>query len=192
MPPWVPLSFYFAAGAAGFGFAVVGAAGLAPAGAAGLAAPVAGAAGLAVPAAAGLAVAAAGLLAHAAPLFVIELPETRTEYLVAPAVKVNSLPRSLPFAIGVAPRLPVTFWNVCVSFSAPAGVFQVPFTLAGTIHRSAVHQLVQSFSIACVSSASQSSIVKELETMRVPGRRLRSFGRSVMLMLGSRNIVMTV
>jgi len=67
----------------------------------------------------------------------------------------------------------------------------VPPTFAGTIQRSAVHQLVQSCSIRCVSSASQSSIVNVFDTIRVPGLRSSSFGRSFMLIDGSRNIVMT-
>ena len=89
-------------------------------------------------------------------------------------------------------RLPVTFWNSCVSVRLPCGVFHVPCTFAGTIHRSAVHQLEQLSVTDCVSSASQSSIVNVFATMRVPGFRLRIDGRSCMLMLGSRNIVMTV
>ena len=55
-----------------------------------------------------------------------------------------------------------------------------------------MHQLVQSPLTVSVWSASQSSIVKEFETTRVPGFMVRIFGRSLMLISGSRNIVMTV
>ena len=71
-------------------------------------------------------------------------------------------------------------------------IVQVPCTLAGTIHSNAVHQLGQFSLMVVVSSASQSSMVKELETMRVPGLRSRILGRSCRLMRGSRNIVITV
>src|SRR4051812_12668055 len=43
-----------------------------------------------------------------------------------------------------------------------------------------------------ISSASQSSMVKECDTTRVPGRMARSCGRSFMLRPGSRYMVMTV
>ena len=50
---------------------------------------------------------------------------------------------------------------------------------------------MQSSVTVSVSSACQSSIVNELDTMRVPGFRSRIFGRSFMLIDGSRNMVMT-
>src|SRR6185436_5984476 len=80
----------------------------------------------------------------------------------------------------------------CVSVSAPFGVFHVPATLAGTTQNNAVHQLLEQPSVTvAVSSACQSSIVKVLVAMRVPGLRSRIFGRSFMLIEGSRNIVIT-
>ena len=46
--------------------------------------------------------------------------------------------------------------------------------------------------LVSVRSDFQSPIVKSCDTTRVPGRRLRIFGRSFRLMLGSRYIVSTV
>ena len=54
-----------------------------------------------------------------------------------------------------------------------------------------MHQLLQPSTLA-VSSGFQSSMSKEFATMRVPGLRSRIFGRSFMLILGSKNIVITV
>ena len=68
----------------------------------------------------------------------------------------------------------------------------MPSTLAGTIHSSAVHQLTQSPVTVSVWSACQSSMVKVLATMRVPGFMSRIFGRSFMLIDGSRNSVTTL
>src|SRR4030095_2852170 len=60
------------------------------------------------------------------------------------------------------------------------------------IHSSAVHQLTQGLGTENDSSGSHSSIVNVFETTRVPGCRFSSVGRSCRLMLGNRNIVMTV
>src|SRR5215204_2278582 len=89
----------------------------------------------------------------------IELPATLPVYCTPPAVNEISSPCSFPSAICVLPIDPVNVWNCCVSFSSPCGVVHVPSTLAGTIHSSAVHQLVQSSVTFSVWSASQSSMV---------------------------------
>src|SRR5918993_6071854 len=119
------------------------------------------------------------------------LPSTVPAYFVVPAVKEISLPRSRPW-IAWLPSVPDSIWKFCVSVSAPLGVFQVPATFAGTTQKSAVHQLLEQPSVTVVvSSACQSSIVKVFDTMRVPGLRSRIFGRSFMLIDGSRNMVIT-
>jgi len=87
---------------------------------------------------------------------------------------------------------PLTIWNSCVSVTSACAGRQVPAAFAGTIHRYAVHYVVQSSLTVTVSSAARSPIVTEFDTMRVPGFMSRIFGRSLRLMFGSRNIVMTV
>src|ERR671912_1656130 len=119
------------------------------------------------------------------------LPSTVPAYFVVPAVKEISLPRSRPWTAWL-PSVPESIWKFCVSVRAPLGVFHVPATFAGTTQNRAVHQLLEQPSvIVVVSSACQSSIVKVFEAMRVPGFMSSSFGRSFMLIEGSRNIVMT-
>ncbi len=113
-------------------------------------------------------------------------------YWAPPAVKLMSLPRILPLAICVDPSEPDSIWNSCLSVSSPCGRRHVPATFAGTIQRSAVHQLEQSPPTVAVSSGVHSSIVNVFDTMRVPGLRSRIFGRSLRLICGSRNIVITV
>ena len=66
----------------------------------------------------------------------------------------------------------------------------MPATLAGTIQRWAVHQLVHS-GILSLWSGCQPSIVNEFDTTRVPGVMARIAGRSFMLIWGSRNMVIT-
>src|SRR5690606_31583738 len=70
------------------------------------------------------------------------LPETSATYSSLPALNFSSGPLSRPSLIGtVVPpvlRVPSTNWNFCVSVSSPSGVFQVPSTLAGTVHIYAV------------------------------------------------------
>src|SRR5262245_5445616 len=123
----------------------------------------------------------------------IALPLTRPVYCEPPAVKLILSPFSLP-EIGVVTlpflSVPVIILKVCLRFSSPCGSFHVPPTFAGTIQRCAVHQWSQPLAVA-VSSAFQSSMSKEFDTMRVPGLRSRIFGRSFVLILGSRNMVMT-
>src|SRR6185503_949305 len=62
----------------------------------------------------------------------------------------------------------------------------------GTIHRSAVQYVVQFSFTVSLWSALHAHIEKDFDTTRVPGFRLRIFGRSLGLMSGSRNIVRTV
>ena len=76
----------------------------------------------------------------------IVLPSTVPVYLVLPAVNVISLPFIRPW-IAWLPSVPEIIWKVWVIVSAPFGVFQVPPTLAGTIHSSAVHQLLEQPSV---------------------------------------------
>src|SRR5262249_56248299 len=103
---------------------------------------------------------------------------------------------TLPFVMFVvlppSTMVPEISWKVCVSLSSPCGSFQVPPTLAGTIQRRAVHQLEQLSVIEAVSSGFQSPIVNVFDTIRGPGFQSRIFGRSLRLISGRRNIVMTV
>src|SRR5688572_5789120 len=104
----------------------------------------------------------------------IELPSTTPVHFWVPAVSVISLPRRRPCTAWL-PSVPESIWKFCVSVSAPLGVFHVPSTFAGTIQKSAVHQLLEQPSVTvAVSSACQSSIVNVFETMRVPGFKSRS------------------
>jgi hypothetical protein len=83
----------------------------------------------------------------------IVLPSTMPAYFVEPAVKVISAPFKRPCTAWL-PSVPEMIWNVCVSFSSPLGVDHVPSTLAGTIQKSAVHQLLEQPSLMVdVSSA---------------------------------------
>src|SRR6185503_18575174 len=118
-------------------------------------------------------------------------PLTLPVYLVPPTVKLISSPRSLPSPIGLLPRVPLSVWNCWVKVSVFPPSFHAPSTLAGTIHKCAVHQLVQSPPMVSDWSGCQLSIVNEFETMRVPGAMFRMVGRSRRLIEGSRNSVMT-
>src|SRR5690606_16544452 len=72
----------------------------------------------------------------------IQRPFTVPAYSVPPAVKVISLPLSLPSVIGVTtlPRRiePVKVWNVCFSVMVSRPMRQRPSIRAGTIHNSAL------------------------------------------------------
>jgi hypothetical protein len=90
---------------------------------------------------------------------VIALPSTRPVYSRSPAVKVISLPRSRPLIGMLLPlvvNVPSIIWNVCVSDSSPSGIRQVPWTFAGTMKSSDVHQLSQLSCSVWVSSGVQS------------------------------------
>ena len=67
----------------------------------------------------------------------------------------------------------------------------MPATLAGTTHNIALHHDVQASDVASASDC-QSPMSNVFDTIRVPGFSSSRDGRSLRLMFGSRNSVITV
>src|SRR5438093_8353948 len=134
-----------------------------------------------------------------APVFTVPVTvfaATRPVYCAPAAVNAISSPRIFPSVMVVVfppmASVPENSWKVWLSRSSPCPRRHVPAIFAGTIQSRAVHQLRQLSVTELVSSAFQSPIVNVLETTRVPGLRSRILGRSLKLMSGSRNMVMTL
>src|SRR5262245_44680848 len=71
------------------------------------------------------------------------LPSTLPAYFMLSAVSVISSPLRRPVTFA-DPSVPVSIWKFCLRVNALLPSCHVPSTCAGTIQRSAVHQLTQS------------------------------------------------